>query len=171
MFKRIDYSCHVKSSHQFCLVIALLFATLFDMVLLSGLLDAAGIKNDDRVIHVWVFLTLFIITYGVIYLSYGYRIWIETDRPHATNATLWVRGTHGTAATAIPTDSIDKVISSAYRDLPEDMYAMRQHGHSGEGIIVYYTLTAMHGDGSGQQRRIWFPLCDKEKLKNWFDIL
>ncbi|MES9833026.1 MAG: hypothetical protein ABW139_12380 [Candidatus Thiodiazotropha sp. DIVDIV] len=171
MFGRIDYSCHVKSSYQFCFVIALIFATLFDVIILSGLLNAAGIMIDEGMIHVLVFVTLFIVTFGLTYLGYGYRVWIESNLPKATSTTLWVRGVQGTTATAIPMETIDKVITSAYKDLPDDMYAMRQYGHSGTGVIVYYTLTSIHGDGSGKQRRIWFPVCDREQLRLWLDIM
>ncbi|MCG7982639.1 MAG: hypothetical protein JAY90_07795 [Candidatus Thiodiazotropha lotti] len=170
MFSKSEFCCHVKSTHSFCMLAALVIAVLFTLLLLPLFMQAVAAPEGDTAIRSWSFITLFALTYLVMYLGYGYRICIESDLQQPENRTLMVQSVGHSVATSIPMEAIVKVTPIKYRDLPNDMYAVQQYGNQGEGVLLHYRLSARHGDGSGKQHRIWFPLCKDQKLLHWLKL-
>jgi hypothetical protein len=169
LFSKSEFSCHVKSSLSFCLLVALVIASLFVLLFLPMFFEAASL-NTSITSRFWSFVILFAATFLALYLGYGYRIRIESDRQYPDNRALVVQSVGHAVACAIPLETIEKVIPTKYRDLPDELYATPQYGYRGAGLLVYYRLTAKHGDGRGQQRHTWFPLCGDRQLRQWLNI-
>ncbi|MET0067053.1 MAG: hypothetical protein ABW076_11980 [Candidatus Thiodiazotropha sp.] len=162
MFQTSAYRCHVRSSQGFCLGTALLTAALVALFLLPDPHTLASPHRDGSGLRISGFLLLFGLTYLMTRFGYGYRLRIDGDDPDSAN--LWVRSPSKASPTTIPLPAIDRVEAVAYRDRPKDLYAVPQYAHTGEGVIVYYTLGARYGDSVEDQRRIWFPVCNRERL-------
>ncbi|ODB88104.1 hypothetical protein A3193_04280 [Candidatus Thiodiazotropha endoloripes] len=152
------------------MLVALVIALLFTLLLLPLFMEAVAAPEADMAIRSCRFITLFAVTYLLMYLGYGYWICIESDLQQPQNRTLMVQSFGHSVATSIPMESIVKVTSIIYRDLPDDLYAIRQNGYQGEGVLLHYRLSARHGDGSGKQHRIWFPLCNDQQLRHWLKL-
>ncbi|MCG8069620.1 MAG: hypothetical protein JAY84_17375 [Candidatus Thiodiazotropha taylori] len=170
MLSKSEFCCHVKSTHRFCMLVALVVALLFTLLLLPLFMQAVSAPEGDTAIRSWSFITLFAVTYLTMYLGYGYRICIESDLQQPEERTLMVQSVGHSVATYIPMQAIVKATLINYRQLPDDLYAIRQHGHPGEGVLLHYRLSARHGDGSGRQHRIWFPLCNDPQLRHWLKL-
>ena len=108
------------------MLVALIITGLFDWLLIPRFLEAAAGPEGDTTLHFWSFVTLFAVSYLVMYLGYGYRITIESDLQQADNRTPVVQSAGNSVATSIPMETIEQVVPVKYRDLPDDMYAIPQ---------------------------------------------
>jgi hypothetical protein len=151
-------------------VIALVIAGLFDLLLLPLFLEALAAPGGQIQLRLWFFIALFATTFLALYLGYGYRISIQSDRQSPHNRSLVVRSVGHSVATYIPLETIEEIHPMKYQDLPDEVYAIPQYGYRGEGLLLYYRLSGRHGDGSGKQRYLWFPACQQEQLKQWLKI-
>ncbi|MEW8625355.1 MAG: hypothetical protein AB2551_06355 [Candidatus Thiodiazotropha sp.] len=97
-----------------------------DTLLIPLFLEATTGPEGDTTLHFWSFVTLFAVSYLVMYLGYGYRITIESDLQQPDNRTLVVQSIGNSVATSIPMETIEQVVPVKYRDLPDDMYAIPQ---------------------------------------------
>ncbi|MET0026018.1 MAG: hypothetical protein ABW101_00155 [Candidatus Thiodiazotropha sp.] len=161
MLQRSTYRCHVHSSLGFCLSISLIVGATVSLFLLPDLPAVSSQSTTVSEFRIAGFILLFVLTYLMTRFGYGYRVRIHSG-DDSESSTLWVRSTSKSSATAIPLPAIDRVEAMEYRDRPDDLYAIPQYAHTGEGVIVHYTLGARYGDAGQDQRRIWFPVCDRE---------
>ncbi|MET0090594.1 MAG: hypothetical protein ABW068_11365 [Candidatus Thiodiazotropha sp.] len=163
MLQRSTYRCHVHSSQAFCLSISLIVGGAVSLFLLPDVQPVSSHPPTMSGFRIAGFILLFVLTYLMTRFGYGYRVRIDSS-DDSESSTLWVRSTSKASATAIPLPAIDRVEAMEYRDRPDGLYAIPQYAHTGEGVIVHYTLGARYGDARQDQRRIWFPVCDRESF-------